>query len=53
MTQLRLFPPPAANGRPLPETVRREALERLADLLVAVIATAQEKKPTRERESDE
>ena len=53
MTQLRLFPSPAANERPLPEAVRREVLERVADLLVAVIATATQKERTREGQSDE
>ena len=54
MTQLRLFLSPAANERPLPEAIRREVLERVADLLVVVIATATEKKErTQERQSDE
>ena len=53
MTQLRLFPSPAANARPLPEAVRREVLERVADLLVAVITPGTEKERKREGESDE
>ena len=53
MTQLRLFPSPAANGQPLPEAVRREVLERVADLLVAVMAPATEKERKREETSDE
>ncbi len=52
MSQLRLFPPPASNRRALPEAVRREARERLADLLVAVALTATEKERTREGESN-
>ena len=39
MTQLRLYPPPAANRRPVPEALRREVLERVVDLLVAVTPT--------------
>ena len=50
MTQLRLFPPPAANSRPLPEAVRREVRERLADLLVAVVVLSTKKEQTREGE---
>ena len=48
MTQLRLYPPPAANRRPLPEALRREVLERVVDLLVAVIAVSLEEERTRE-----
>lgn len=53
MNQLRLFQSPAARVRPLPEAVRKEVLERVTDLLVAVIATATEKDRTREGQSDE
>ena len=53
MTQLRLYPPPAANRRPLPEALRREVLERVVDLLVAVITASPEEERTREGQSDE
>ena len=53
MSQLRLFPSPAANAKPLPEEARKEVLERVGDLLVAVIAAAAEKERTREGQSDE
>ena len=53
MTQLRLYPPPAANRRPLPDALRREVLERVVDLLVAVIAASLEEERTREGQSDE
>ena len=53
MTKLRLYPPPAANRRPLPEALRREVLERVVDLLVAVIAASLEEERTREGQSDE
>lgn len=53
MIQLRLFPSPAANARPLPEAVRREVAERGGDLLVAVILASTEKKQAREGKSDE
>jgi hypothetical protein len=36
MTQLHLFPPPAAPGAPLPAKVRGEAKNLLASLLIAV-----------------
>ena len=53
MSQLSLFPSPAANAKPLPEAVRREVIERVGDLLVAVILAASEKTRTKEGESDE
>ena len=53
MTQLRLYPPPAANRKPLPEALRREVLERVVDLLVAVVAGSPDKERTREGQSDE
>ena len=53
MTQLRLYPPPAANRRPVPEALRREVLERVVDLPVAVIAASPEEERTREGQSDE
>lgn len=53
MSQLPLFPSPAENARPLPETVRREVIERVGDLLVAVILAAGEKTQTKEGENDE
>ena len=36
MTQLQLFPPPAAPSAPLPGKVRAEAKSLLASLLIAV-----------------
>ena len=39
MMQLLLFPPPVAPGAPLPSTVRGEAKNLLASLLIAVTET--------------
>ena len=48
MTQLRLFPPPAAPDKPLPDQVRREARELVTDLLIAVIESSTETQRSRE-----
>ena len=39
MTQLQLFPPPAAPAAPLPGKVRAEVKSLLASLLIAVSQT--------------
>jgi hypothetical protein len=53
MIQLRLFPPPAAPDKPLPEMVRRQACELVSALLMAVIEARTEKQGPREGENDE
>jgi hypothetical protein len=53
MSQLPLFPSPAANARPLPESVRTEVLERVGDLLLAVLRATSEEKQMKEGKSDE
>jgi hypothetical protein len=52
MIQLRLFPPPAALDKPLPDEVRRQASELVSDLLMAVIETRTEKQGPRDGDSD-
>ena len=52
MIQLRLFPPPAAPDKPLPDEVRRQAREPVRDLLIAVILASAEKQSPREEDSD-
>jgi hypothetical protein len=51
MTQLLLFPPPSSPTAPLPGTVRSEAKNLLASLLIAV-AGAKKPQP-RERDGHE
>ncbi len=51
MIQLRLFPPPAAPDKPLPDEVRRKARDLVSDLLIAVIAARCEKQRSREGDS--
>ena len=53
MNQLRLFPPPAAPKQPLPDKVRREARNLIAELLMVVIVVAAKKKQSEEEEIDE
>lgn len=52
MIQLRLFPPPAAPDKPLPEEVRREARDLVAELLIAVIVANAETQLTRWEETN-
>ena len=52
MIQLRLFPPPAAPDKPLPDKVRREACELVSDLLIAVVEASTEKQRSGEGDSN-
>ncbi len=52
MIQLHLFPPPAAPDKPLPDEVRGEARDFVADLLIAVIVASTEKHRSREGDSN-
>jgi hypothetical protein len=51
MTQLLLFPPPSSPSAPLPGTVRSEAKNLLASLLIAVAGA--KKPPPREGDGHE
>ncbi len=53
MTQLSLFPPPAASDRPLPESVRKQARELVSALLIAVFEARGETQRRREADEDE
>jgi hypothetical protein len=53
MTQLLLFPLPAAPSTPLPGTVRREVRDLVAELLIAVIVASAETRPARGKDSHE
>lgn len=53
MSQLRLFPPPAAPKQPLPDKARREACDLVIELLMAVITAGAEKQQSQEEEIDE
>jgi hypothetical protein len=44
MIQLHLFPPPASPSAPLPSTVRSEAKDLVASLLIAVTAAKSKKR---------
>ncbi len=52
MIQLRLFPPEVAPDKPLPDEVRKQACDLVADLLIAVIEAPTERQPFREGDSD-
>jgi len=52
MSQLCLFPPPAAPREPLPDPVQREALDLAVELLMAVIVAGATKKQSEEEEID-
>ncbi len=52
MIQLHLFPPPATPDKPLPDEVRGQARDLVAELLIAVIVARSEKQPTREGDSN-
>ena len=50
MIQLRLFPPLAAPDKPLPDKVRKQACDLVADLLIAVVKASTEKQRSREKD---
>jgi hypothetical protein len=53
MIQLCLFPPPAAPKQPLPDKVRKEARNLMAELLKAVIVADAKQQPCQEEAIDE
>ena len=53
MTQLQLFPPPAAPSAPLPSKVRSEAKSLLAGLLIAVFQANSKKRQRRGEDGHE
>ena len=48
MSQLRLFPPPAAPKQPLPDKARREACDLVIELLMAVFTAGAEKQQSQD-----
>jgi hypothetical protein len=52
MTQLSLFPPPAAISKPLPDDVLRAARDLLAEMLKAVIEEITQEFPTEQGDTD-
>ncbi len=51
--QLRLIPPSGAIARPLPEDIRKEAAELLAELLTVILDEIVSSQPTQTGEEDE